>query len=253
MDIHNNLFKKKPQIFYLSGNPTIPFIMPDIAITMTMILGTMLAGIAGLMQLATPASQGDNSITYVVSPSKQAYEQFVAYYSPFWMGIFGIVVVTQIYEQFTALHYSQLCFGLALPLVLQPIVWPMGPDQSRPLLQRYSFKANVWLAIYTFIGNYWYTHYFYSVLKARYTMPAHRLNDVPIAMFGATHFYFSSYHYFSNVLLRYVVKNYLPGFWRTTLFVSVVIAFSYFTAFMETLTISSYPYWDFEGMYVCEG
>jgi cycloeucalenol cycloisomerase len=77
-------------------------------------------------------------------------------------------------------------------------------------------------------------------------MPAHRLNNVPIAMFLATHFYFSSYHLFSNMLLRKIVTSYQEGTRRTVLFVSVVVVFSYFTAFMETLSISSFPYYSFE-------
>lgn len=77
-------------------------------------------------------------------------------------------------------------------------------------------------------------------------MPSHRLNNVPIAMFFATHFYFSSYHLFSNLLLRKVITSYQPGGRRTTLFIAVVVVFSYFTAFMETLSISSYPYYSFE-------
>ena len=30
-------------------------------------------------------------------------------------------------------------------------------------MERYSFKANLWIFIFGFIGNYWYTHYFYNV------------------------------------------------------------------------------------------
>lgn len=30
----------------------------------------------------------------------------------------------------------------------------------------------MWLAIYSHIGNYWYTHYFYTVLRAKYSMPS---------------------------------------------------------------------------------
>ena len=77
-------------------------------------------------------------------------------------------------------------------------------------------------------------------------MPAHRLNNVPIALIFATHFYFSTYHGFSNAMLRKVVTTYEPGLLRTILYVGVVVVFSYFTAFMETLTISSYPYYTFE-------
>jgi cycloeucalenol cycloisomerase len=183
-------------------------------------------------------------------PSKFAYEQFVALYTPVWMGAFGMVVVFQWYEQFTAFAYLGFTSALAAPLLLQPLVYPSAgsnsPDANRPLWQRYSFKANVWIAVYSFIGNYWYTHYFYSVLQAKYTMPSHRLNNVPIAMYCATHFYFSSYHLFSNLLLRHIEMRYRPSALRTILFVSTIVVFSYLTAFLETLTISSYPYYTFQ-------
>lgn len=222
----------------------------DIALTMAAILGTMVAFLAGLGALQTPASkEGSFFPDPQTEPSKRAYELFAAVYTPIWIGIFGAVVVFQLYEDFTAWTYIYFCGGVSLPFLLQPLFAPGifgSPDAQRPLLERYSFKANVWIAIYSFIGNYWYTHYFYSVLQAKYTMPAHRLNNVPIAMFLATHFYFSTYHFFSNALLRKIVTSYQPGSLRTLLFISTVVVFSYFTAFMETLTISSYPYYSFQ-------
>ena len=78
-------------------------------------------------------------------------------------------------------------------------------------LKRHSFKANVWIAIFSFIGNWWYTHYFYSVLEASYSMPGHDVNAVPIAMFLATHFYFTLYHALAAKALRAVTKLYQPG------------------------------------------
>lgn len=57
-----------------------------------------------------------------------------------------------------------LCVGLALPFLLQPVLYPFSAEKCLPLCCRYSVKANVWIAIFSFIGNYWYTHYFYSVL-----------------------------------------------------------------------------------------
>ena len=227
---------------------------PDIAVQMTSILGSMVAVLGGLVMLQTKKDASlKHTSTFLPSskmePSKRAYELYAAAYTPVWIAIFGVVVVTQVYEQFTAWSYIQLCGGLALPFLLQPIVWPSAgsgsPDAQRPWYARYAFKANLWIAVYSFIGNYWYTHYFYSVLQAKYTMPAHRLNNVPIAMYLATHFYFSTYHFFSNALLRKVITTYQAGFVRTLLFVGVVVVFSYFTAFMETLTISSYPYYSF--------
>jgi cycloeucalenol cycloisomerase len=226
----------------------------DIAVTMTAIMGTMLAMLAGLVSLQTRLPDADRVSSFLPSietqPSKRAYELFVASYTPVWIFCFAIIIAFQLYEQFTAVTYLQVCGGLALPFVLQPLVLPtagfQSPDSKRPFWERYALKANLWLAVYSFIGNYWYTHYFYSVLKAAYTMPSHRLNNVPIAMFLATHFYFSTYHFLSNALLRKVVTTFVPGFRRTVLYGSVILAFSYFTAFMETLTISSYPYYSFE-------
>jgi cycloeucalenol cycloisomerase len=227
---------------------------PDVALQMTAILGTMVAVLGGLVMMQTKTAESANESTFLprakTEPSKRAYELYTAMYTPVWIAIFGVVVVTQAYEHFTAWSYIQLCGGLSLPFLLQPLLFPSAgfesPDATRPWYARYAFKANLWIAVYSFIGNYWYTHYFYSVLKAQYTMPSHRLNNVPIAMYMATHFYFSTYHFFSNALLRKVVTSYQDGVLRKMLFVGVVIVFSYFTAFMETLTISSYPYYSFE-------
>ena len=190
-------------------------------------------------------------------PSKYYYEVYNWYYTIIWIAIFGYIVISQCYENFTAYSYLVVCGGLALPLLLQPFVYPQGssttyeniinPDVNRPWYQRYSTKATLYLLTYSFIGNYWYTHYFYSVLKARYTMPSHRFNNVPIAMYLATHFYFCTYHVcISNGLLRYVNVTYSKGWKKTMLFVYTILFLSYFTAFMETLTISSFPYYAFE-------
>lgn len=229
--------------------------------------------------LQTPQKGGSSSFlpTSQTHPSKRAYELFVLTYTPIWIFAFGCIVAFGLYQDFDEWSYMKVCVGLALPFILQPFVFPSAgygsPDAMRPLIERYSFKANVWIAVYSFIGNYWYTHCkfprkgpcintvkycncsltrpvyskdFYSVLKAKYTMPAHRLNNVPIALYFATHFYFSTYHFFSNAFLRKVVTSFEPGALRTILYATVVFVFSYFTAFMETLTISAYPDYSFE-------
>lgn len=182
--------------------------------------------------------------------NKREHEIYSLSYTVIWIAVFMVVIVTQMYEQFDAYTYLYLCVPLALPFLLQPILYPLPSERCLPLYLRYSFKANVWIAIFSFIGNYWYTHYFYSVLKARYTFPAHRLNDVPIALYFATHFYFMTYHTLSNMILRYIETRYLPDIPRTIFFWTAVVAFAYFTAFMETLTISSFPYYSFEDRYM---
>ena len=144
--------------------------------------------------------------------------------------------------------------------LIQPIFSPVTLEESLPLSQRYSFLANVWIAIFSFIGNYWYTHYFFVVLKAKYTFPAHLLNGVvnienslfivlliilftiifflkPIALFFATHFYFMFYHTISNIILRSIETRYTPGTYRSILFWTTIFGFSYFTAFGEVKII----------------
>ena len=134
--------------------------MTDVAVQMTMILGSMLAGIAALVALQTPSKTGGTYLS--MEPSKRAYESFALVYTGIWISLFGCIVVLQLYESFDAWSYIYVCLGLALPFLLQPILLPSAgfgsPDESRHLLQRYSFKANLWIAMYAFIGNYWYTH-----------------------------------------------------------------------------------------------
>lgn len=178
--------------------------------------------------------------------SKRSFEIFSLYYTAVWIGAFMVVLATQAYETFTENEYMYLCVTLAAPFLLQPFLYPLKGEKNLPFWMRYSFKANAWISIFSFIGNYWYTHYFYSVLKASYSFPSHRLNDVPIALYFATHFYFVTYHTLSNMMLRKIETTFKSSAYRTGFFWAIVLAFSYFTAFMETLTISSFPYYCFE-------
>ena len=143
----------------------------DIAITMTMVLGTMVAVIGGLAALQTK-KKGDTSSflpSPTTEPSKRAYEQFNLTYTPVWILAFGAIVVFQLYEDFDEWSYIKVCVGLSLPYLFQPILFPSAgynsPDQKRPLIERYSFKANVWIFVYSFIGNYWYTHCGYPLVS----------------------------------------------------------------------------------------
>ena len=83
-----------------------------------------------------------------------------------------------------------------------------------------------------------YTHYFYNVLKASYTMKSWDVNGVPIPMFFATHFYFTFYHTLSNMAIRKAVSTYENSFGRTIYLMLLIFTMSYVTAFMEALTIS---------------
>jgi len=213
--------------------------------TMLSILGAQLAGLVAL-ERATPRRRGGIWLAPRTNAPKRATEVWFLRYALVWVGAFALIIGLELYETFTAWTYFWVCGGLALPLVLQPVVYPrLTLDHEAPLAQRYAVKANVWLGIFGFVGNYWYTHYFYSVLGAAYTMPAHRFNDVPYCMFFATHFYFCFYHVLSNCALRRIATGYRPGAWRLALRIGTIGAMAYLTAFLETLTISGFPYYTF--------
>jgi len=175
---------------------------------------------------------------------------FILYGICVWIPVFALIVGLKIYESMGKYAYIGVCGGLAAPLLLQPLMFPkLTGEENVPLKQRHCLKANVWIAIYSFLGNYWATHYFYCVLKAKYTMdwlPAFELNSVPVCMYFATHFYFTFYHAVSNKLFRFVTQNYIDDAWRLVFMVVLVINFAYFTAFLETFSISNFPHYTFE-------
>ena len=203
-------------------------------------IGALLAGLFFLQRRA-PGAPAGHWLPREEATGKRAYESWVLAYSVVWMGSFGLIIALQLYEAFDATAYFVVCGGLALPLWVQALRAAAAGGGGAT----HALRAQVWVAVFGFIGNYWYTHYFYSVLEASYTMPAVRLNDVPACMYFATLFYFSSYHAFSNAVLRYISLRYPPSSRRLLLFCAVVFSLSYFTAFMETLTISAFPYYSF--------
>ncbi|KAG2676159.1 hypothetical protein I3760_12G040000 [Carya illinoinensis] len=44
---------------------------------------------------------------------------------------------------------------------------------------RYWVKASLWIIIFSYVGNYFWTHYFFTVLGASYTFPSWKMNDFP--------------------------------------------------------------------------
>ena len=175
------------------------------------------------------------------NPSKHHAEVFILRYSACWIVSVVVVIATAAYESWGKWGYMSYCGACAAPAVLYPLMFPLRGDVGRPLRDWYILKANVWIGVFSFIGNYWYTHYFYCVLRANYTFDAHRLNDVPIALYLMTHAYFMFYHVLSNAALRKIRSRYRPGRGRFAFECGAIAAMSYLTAFMESLTICGFP------------
>jgi cycloeucalenol cycloisomerase len=75
-----------------------------------------------------------------------------------------------------------------------------------------------------------------------------RINDVPITCYLMTHAYFIFYHSMTNLILRRLRRSLaaFPPAASSAISALVVFALAYVTAFMETFTISNFPYYSFE-------
>ena len=189
---------------------------------------------------STPSIR-DSSSLWSPNPERARAEQFFLLWAVGWVGLMAYIVYTRWFETFTPSHY--LAVGLILFLVpsLTPLALPeLFLASELPLSRRYTTKANCYIFILAWIANYLWTHYFYAVLHATYTFRAHRLNDVPFALYLITHSYFHLYHVLACMLIRLMRRQRLGVLGV----VVAVLLFSYLTAFMETFTIQHFPYYD---------
>eukprot|EP00466_Bigelowiella_natans_P007735 jgi/Bigna1/53084/estExt_Genewise1Plus.C_150109 len=230
------------------------FLSQDPAVhAMCKVIAAMSVGLVTLAIIAPKSKKGDGRWLPCpeTNPSKRKWELFSLHYGIFWISIFAVIIGGELYAWFDRIHYMVVCVGLAAPLLLQPFIFPSITGEAHvPWHGRYSVKANLWIGIFSFIGNYWYTHYFYNVLEAHYTMPSWDLNGVPIPMFFATHFYFCFYHVLSNLALRKTYSSLERGVLRDIFVCSLIFYMSYITAFMESLTISGFPCYGFKDRFL---
>uniref|UniRef100_A0ACD5W9G1 Uncharacterized protein n=2 Tax=Avena sativa TaxID=4498 RepID=A0ACD5W9G1_AVESA len=180
--------------------------------------------------------------------SKRWGEKFFLLYTPFWLTLcLGIIVPFKLYERFTELEYLVLGLVSTGPAFLIPLFLVGKADSIRSLKDRYWVKANVWIIIFSYVGNYFWTHYFFTVLGASYTFPSWRMNNVPHTTFFLTHACFLMYHMAANMTLRRLrhTTAHLPQSIRWSFDAAWILAFSYFIAYLETLAIANFPYYEF--------
>ncbi len=180
--------------------------------------------------------------------SKRATERFNLVFSGVWIAVFGTVVASQAYLAFGDAAYLALGLFVGLPYFVWPLVFPFEADARVPFHQRYFVVSNVWIAVLSFVGNYFWTHYFYTVLGARYSFPvALQLNGVPFFLYLVTHGYFVFYHTCTTIALRAFYASRLGA--SRVAAAAVVFALAVFTAFMETWTISNVPFYSHPSMW----
>lgn len=133
-----------------------------------------------------------------------------------------------------------------LPGILIPIFYPSPADKTRKWHEKFWVKAAVWIAIFAFYGNWFWTHYFYQLLGAKYLFESYWINGVPLVCYLVTWYYFSFYFSVVNVILRRV-KSWIRG----TKFEGVkwclcIGLLAYATAVFEAVSIYHFPLYTYD-------
>lgn len=182
------------------------------------------------------------------NPDKRLAELFFWKWHIFWLAWFGGIVVLKTYETFTATSYMKVGLIVGIPPMILPLLFPaLSGEQHLPWHKRYTTKLNLYNWIVAYVGNYWWTHYFYHVLGTSYTLPAHCLNGVPFALYLITHSYFLLYHSVGAICVRAFWRK-IAGYSkpvRWTLCVALYLFMGYVTAVIEVASIASFPYYTY--------
>jgi len=154
-------------------------------------------------------------------------------------GVFG----TGLYKYCDRDSYLAISVIGCLPGFVVPILFPCEADRGRPYSERFWVKGSTWIAIFGFYGNYFWTHYFYQLLDAKYLFDSYRFNDVPLVTFTSTFFYFTFYFSFVNVILRRVANfaRGLPSLAHAIIWWSSIFTWAYGTAVFEAVSIQHFP------------
>lgn len=179
------------------------------------------------------------------NPDKAWVEKFFLIYSPIWMASMAVMMVTGGDETFDDTGMLLHAFGTALPALLVPALVARRYTKQ-PWYDAYWFKANLYLFVFGFFGNYFGSEYFFDVLGMVYVYPNVTTNldatlvgtgtrQVPLIMYAYTHVYFMTYHATANIVLRRLRA--LPL--GTVLFPLLVFAIGYFWAWAETKAMAN--------------
>ncbi|XP_057480219.1 cycloeucalenol cycloisomerase-like isoform X3 [Actinidia eriantha] len=178
---------------------------------------------------STEVASSSSSLWLAPNPSKKWGELFFLLYTPFWLTLcLGIVVPYKLYESFTELEYLLLGLVSAVPSFLIPMLVVGKVDSSLCWKDRYWVKASIWIIIFSYVGNYFWTHYFFTVLGASYTFPSWKMNNVSCS---------------SKILIQVPHTTFLLTHW--VIKAAWILVLSYFIAYLETIAISNFPYYEF--------
>ncbi len=182
---------------------------------------------------------------FSANPDKARAERFFLLYSPVWMAVMGLTMVTGLHERWSDAGFLLQACVIALPLFFYPLFFIQHQDSWT---RSYWFKANLYIFLFGFFGNYFGSEYFFDVLGMVYHYPSiHWTLDsallgsgrqkVPVIMYLLTHAYFMTYHTSATVVLRRFRTSGLP--FMRLLFPVIVFVIGYIWAWLETKTMAN--------------
>ena len=173
-----------------------------------------------------------------LSPSQRYIERLYLSFSPVWMAIIAYCMLTHCFAKWGDLGHMLLGLALSVPLWLAPILLPPPEEVGQPLLARHSTKANLFIALMSFLQCYFGSAMFFEGLGMQYHFPTKiSWNGTPLFLYFVTISYFSTYYALMRLGLRLAVaKRTNPS----SLLVWMLIALlSYSMAFGETFFMAS--------------
>jgi cycloeucalenol cycloisomerase len=192
---------------------------------------------------------------FAADPSKAYFERFSLVWAPVSLiSLLGGVFGTGLYEHCGRDEYLVISIVACLPGVMWPLLFPCAADVGKPYSERFWVKAAAWIIIFSFYGNYFWTHYFYTVLGASYLFDSYMLNGVPIVCYLCTFFYFTFYFSVINIVLRTLAHVIAPisasrsALIRATssiLWAAAVFVLSVLTALFEAVSIQHFPLYSY--------
>lgn len=187
-----------------------------------------------------------NNNWFSENPDKAWVEKFFLIYSPVWMAAMAITMIAGVDKTWG--NTALLIHGLVIALPVLVIPWLLASRYTdRPWHQSYWLKANLYLFVFGFFGNYFGSEYFFDVLGMVYIYPNTTTNldaallgsgeqRVPLIMYAYTHVYFMTYHATANIALR-KLNSLVPARWL--FFPLFVFLIGYAWAWMETKAMAN--------------
>ena len=179
--------------------------------------------------------------------SKAWGERFFLLYTPFWKLGMAALMLLGAGGRGGDLGLNLAMLAIAAPAVVVPALIRDERDIGRPWFRSYWFKFNLWIAVFSAMGSYFGSEYFFDVLGMVYKYPQLSWHfdstlvgsgeqSVPTIMYPSAYFYFLTYHTAAVLVLRRFGG--LGPFARRWLWPVAILACAYFFAWAETYAMT---------------